>query len=465
MRCVMLAALAYSLTLLAGCPSAGGSQSNGGADAGIADTHGDVSPSDAGPDVLLDAAPDTGAAADIAAPDVRSDAPTTADTDGAATADASLDSGPPDTTLPPDAGCPPVDCTLFCEHSFATGPDGCPVCACAGCAEDSDCALPCPKPVCGAGGECTCDCAGVSPVTYACPDGTDVPFCACTAGGWDCVEHPEGTCPTLCHAGQTVEWPCPQGPPVPWCQCEVAPCEPVCQPGAGGWVDSCTGELMGEADCTGCTAACAAIGSKSEGWVDGCTGELIQWAQCAPEFACTGSPQALCQGSSCSVGSEASYACASGDVVPLCACEVPDAGCAPVCTGTGTKDEGWTDPCTGKLLKAVTCAGCEATCGAIGSKSEGWYSSCDGLIGWALCATGLWQCGEEPWTQCGSAGDLAVGDACDPVTDLCAPGLVCGAIDRCWPACIADAPCKAKGYDFCYRKDPASLWGHCMIWE
>ncbi|TNF38170.1 MAG: hypothetical protein EP329_01240 [Deltaproteobacteria bacterium] len=30
-----------------------------------------------------------------------------------------------------EVACPPVACTLFCEHGFAHGDDGCPICACA----------------------------------------------------------------------------------------------------------------------------------------------------------------------------------------------------------------------------------------------------------------------------------------------------------------------------------------------
>lgn len=557
MRHVTLSALGVTLLLAAGCPTDDAAPLDVGAgDSSPVDASLDASLPDASlPDAAADTIQDADALSDVSAdavqPDTTQDVAADAAQDAGEPGDIQVDSG--------DAGCPPVDCTLACEFGFATGPDGCPICACAGCSVDADCTMPCPKPVCTPAGECLCDCAGVQPTTYVCPDATEVPFCACTGAGWDCAEHPEGACPMLCHEGQTVEWPCPQGDTtVPWCQCAVASCEPVCQLDAGGWVDSCTGTLMAKADCAGCTTACAAIGSKSEGWVDGCTGQLIQWAQCAPEFQCVDSPESLCQGASCNLGAASTYTCPGGAEVPFCACEAPDAICKPVCTGAGTKDEGWTNPCTGALIKAVKCATCQVSCDAIGSKSEGWYSSCDGLISWATCGTGLWQCTDQPWTQCGAnciavgeklvgvddvccaglvplteptwdgiactpptcickvcmacgdgtcqapenpcscpedcpmpcdpvantgctggeqchatgghascgpAGTLGIGETCKPTADLCAPGLVCGAIDRCWPACFEDEACKAQSYDFCLKKDPDAPWGHCMIWE
>jgi hypothetical protein len=64
---------------------------------------------------------------------------------------------------------------------------------------------------------------------------------------------------------------------------------------------------------------------------------------------------------------------------------------------------------------------------------------------------------------CGIAGALLKGDKCDLANDDCGPGLVCGAINSCWPACQEDAQCQPS-YDFCLKKDAAAPWGHCMVY-
>lgn len=81
-------------------------------------------------------------------------------------------------------------------------------------------------------------------------------------------------------------------------ECET-PCKPDCHTGTDGrlgWYNPCGGALICAAVCTGCSAECQAIGTRSEGWyavcgepgaAGGCpdsggTGSLIRWDFCAP---------------------------------------------------------------------------------------------------------------------------------------------------------------------------------------
>ena len=174
---------------------------------------------------------------------VPSDAPD-APTD--TTPDANEETAPGETSA-----CEPLSCMLSCANGFRHDAAGCDVCACRECDAPSDCAavIDCEDPVCSDEGTCRCDCEGVSPEAYACPDGdTEVPFCACAARGWSCMEHPEYQCPTLCSRQEADAWPCPDGTSVPWCGCEVPSCQPVCQH----------------------------VGEPSEGWYDGCSGALVR---------------------------------------------------------------------------------------------------------------------------------------------------------------------------------------------
>jgi hypothetical protein len=92
-------------------------------------------------------------------------------------------------------------------------------------------------------------------VTFACPDGTAVPQCAC--------EVPDGPCPPEClYAGTKSE----------------------------GWYDGCSGALVRYATCRDCSMTCDNIGNKSEGWYSSCDG-LIGWAQCGTgTWACSATP-------------------------------------------------------------------------------------------------------------------------------------------------------------------------------
>jgi eight-cysteine-cluster-containing protein len=84
----------------------------------------------------------------------------------------------------PEPECPPVFCTLFCEHGFVKGDDGCDVC---------ECAEPEPEP--GA-----CKVAGCSAELCVAPEGPD--FSICIFEPWyECLAHtqcgtfgPEGSC-------------------------------------------------------------------------------------------------------------------------------------------------------------------------------------------------------------------------------------------------------------------------------
>ncbi len=230
---------------------------------------------------------------------------------------------------PADTGCAPLTCDLYCPFGFRTGADGCEVCACRWCNQAEDCLLSmrCDSPVCGAEGVCRCECGeGEGAADYYCPDGTTVPWCACTGLGVRCVEHPEYQCPTLCHADQKVSLACPDGSTQPWCECKVPDCGVQCDrigTEDEGWYDTCTDALLLKMPCVNCSAACKDIGSKSEGWVDNCTGSLITWAICAPTWNCQDAATVMagCTGpATCPQDLSAPFTCPDGSQVPFCAC-------------------------------------------------------------------------------------------------------------------------------------------------
>ena len=117
---------------------------------------------------------------------------------------------------------------------------------------------------------------------------------------WECQKEPWTACSNMhCTLGQSATYQCRDGAEVvPWCTCQVpgASCKPECQnkDGKEGYYDPCTGELVKEAKCTGCTVQCDKVGSKSEGWYDDCSG-LIAWAYCATgTWQCDDAPWTRC---------------------------------------------------------------------------------------------------------------------------------------------------------------------------
>lgn len=388
---------------------------------GCGDERAGTTDADVGDPTATDATTTDAVTTDVGDAETAEDA--TPDATADATADAANDA---------DAStCAPVDCDLACPHGFRHDASGCDVCACRECDDPTDCAgvITCDTPTCSDGGACLCDCTGVAPEAYTCPDGTDVPRCACADRGTICMDHPELQCPTLCSPHAPDAWPCPDGSTVPWCACDLPSCEPVCQhvgEPSEGWYDGCSGALVAAAPCAGCSALCQAIGSRSEGYYSSCDGALIGWAACAPRRECAADPGASCATLDCTTEDRArGFLCPDGSSAPHCACDVPASSCPAVCLHVGASNEGWYDACSGTLLRAAKCAGCTATCDAIGSKSEGWYSSCDGLIAWAACATGTWSCADEPWRGCdGPRACVPEGGSFIAPDVGCCPGLV-----------------------------------------
>lgn len=326
--------------------------------------------------------------------------------------------------------CEPVSCALFCEHGFQLDENNCPVCACKDCEVAADCqdVMTCTDPMCTAAGSCRCEClTPVTMPTLACgPIDVSVPYCSCSLSkGVVCDPDAHYLCPNVCKPGEFIEFPCPDGATInpPACDCGPISRKPVCHPVCiadgvlgEGYYDSCTSQLMKNADCANlktpdgvvqqCPAVCGAIGSKSEGWYMGCgSGGLIAWANCAPKWDCPDDIQGVCGGSDCVVGTAALFSCGpKGEMVPWCECKPKDAlHCAPTCAFAGTPSEGWYDPCSGALIQKGSCEGCGVSCDLVGTKSEGWYSSCaDGLIVWDNCAakSGTWTCAVAPWNLC-----------------------------------------------------------------
>lgn len=313
-----------------------------------------------------------------------------------------FDPGPAD--VPPV--CPVLTCEPDCPHGQRTDLQGCPTCECRDCEKNNDCfgQIACPDPVCDGGGRCGCTCFGSDAVDYTCPDGTEVPWCTCSPLGRDCIDHPEYLCPALCNPGRDDRFPCADGTMKPWCTCQATTCEIECRPAGAlgqGWYDTCTNQKVLADPCDGCGAACSKIGTLQEGWYSSCGDSQIVVRPCAPERKCETNPEQGCgDPRQCTPGQETTYACPDTQAIAFCRCEPPEAKCQPSCSGVGTPNEGWLNPCTGALQKAK-CSGCKLTCEGIGSKSEGWVSDCGGPVMWAQCGTVQWTCGDKPWDACG----------------------------------------------------------------
>jgi hypothetical protein len=111
--------------------------------------------------------------------------------------------------------------------------------------------------------------------------------------GWYCGGELRGPakacdgCVAYCGAigSKSEGWYSSCGGLIGWDQCSGREMAPTCMPscidlGGGESAWYCDGQLVGPSgDCTGCTAECHAIGSKSEGWYSSCGG-LIGWADC-----------------------------------------------------------------------------------------------------------------------------------------------------------------------------------------
>ncbi len=445
---------------------------------------------------------------DVALPDPGPDTPVLTDP-GADPADF----GPGDPG-PDGFTCPPNECDRFCPHGYRTDLQGCEVCECRECEAEADCkaVMTCAKPACTPAGQCLCDCAQDEGIrTYSCPGGTDVPWCACSALGVQCLDHPERGCVTLCMPG-SESWACPDGTQVPWCDCQQPACVPECR-NAGtadeGWFDSCTGKLIKALPCAGCKAACAAIGSKSEGWVESCGGTLLEWAQCAPTRSCLANPLDGCATSACT-GQSAAWTCPGGRTVPFCSCGDGIWGCIPQpwveCAGSRPcvrEGEAFTEP------DGACCPGLATLAYATWDGTNCGYVNCPCEV-CTLCGDGVCRAPENPCNcpqdclglalprrmgeTCGSMGECAQtgSDVCltsgfgpaDPVgvcttycdpsaADPCGdPGFVCEPVPVHQPAgfclkrCTTSADCvppttcgvsfpDASGDGGCYA------WGDC----
>lgn len=217
-----------------------------------------------------------------------------------------------------DGGCEPVTCTLFCEHGFARGPDGCAVCSCA----------PAPDERCASDG----DCAIARDVTGCC--GCFDGHAAARVAAEPCLvargETPTAAClpdPELC---ATVD--CAACAQVVRAVCEAGACvgSDACAAGEVVFGGGCAPACASHADCTlaadygvccgGCTPAPVAF---VEG--DPC------WAPRQSESSCAPAPGA-CDGLGCP--SPASDCTAFGGVAVCMAdgtCELAgaDGGCPP----------------------------------------------------------------------------------------------------------------------------------------
>ena len=183
----------------------------------------------------------------------------------------------------------------------------------------------------------------------------------------------------------------------------------------------------------------------------------VSGLECGKGFECAGILEAYGRGvcsRECDPVAEKPNVCAD---VPGSVCAVvPDTGATRYCVESCFKDADCPVP--------LTCRVGDANLPGAGF-CLGWNLPCQPFDN-LYCAPGG-QCriaGGKP--VCGAPGTLKQGDACKKGDgDLCGPGLVCGAIDRCWPVCQSDHWCQdAWGLDFCLGGS-LDAWGHCMFLE
>jgi hypothetical protein len=197
-------------------------------------------------------------------------------------------------------GCPPgqfcnvLDCDAGTTGTCVAVPMDCsdeydPVCGCNGVTYGNDCLRIRARAAfdhdgaCGSGASC----GGVGDVPCGEGELCDIRNCALDAAGV-CVTDPDGGCPVrrdpVCGCdGVTYDNDCLRleaGTALDHDgACAGTTCIPECRTvGAGGrtgWVDPCTGRTFCRVDCTGCTASCEAVDTRSEGWYSTCADPTV----------------------------------------------------------------------------------------------------------------------------------------------------------------------------------------------
>ncbi len=333
---------------------------------------------------------------------------------------------------------------------------------------------------------CTAVCSAIGSKSEGWTDGCtgELITSASCAPQWNCAAKPNAACPSpMCHVTTYTQYACPGGTQVPFCTCmsAAADCRPQCK-NVGtqdeGWFGGCDGKLQKLEACAECTSSCGAIGSKSEGWYSSCTG-LIGWTQCATGiWSCKEAPWSACgmvatpataclTDSQCGVG----LSCVKG-VNPVGVCSrvcnptAPDCGVGLVCAAL---------PNFAAPGFCVTPCASQSDCGdqlSCGSEPTGAAPQAT-CYAWPACDpikdTG---CGASEQCRvtgdaahCGAKGKLPLGAKCQPAVDSCGPGLGCGPLDQCRPTCTDDLQCKAVQYDFCLKKPATAAFGWCMVLE
>ena len=219
--------------------------------------------------------------------------------------------------------CEPVTCALFCEHGFATGPDGCEVCRCnpppeATCTVDEDCVI----------GRDYSDCC-------ACPrafsnEQVDVDLCVAAIGRPvppDCVPSPEMCTDAMCRCTAPVRATCVANRclAVEDCLPGTVPVYARCVPACASHADCSVGANYGEC-CGGCGAHHVSL----------IAGDMCL-AERASESSCWPAPSA-CDGLGCASPPDDCVATSDGAVCledGSCTLAGPGGSCP-----TGTSDDG-----------------------------------------------------------------------------------------------------------------------------
>jgi len=309
-------------------------------------------------------------------------------------------------------GCPEGLCREVCDEERCG--DG--VCAPRGGESPESCPDDCVD-ACGGAGEpiwppAAC-CEGLDAVTGCRPGdercGPEPHFCVdCGDERCDPYESPyecRDDCPAGCALGDLRPFVCPEGGEVPWCACRPPRCRPECRAigtRSEGWYDSCSGELIRFEQCGGCRAECRAIGTRSEGWYSGCRAadlpadvpaegeaevprdELIRWDACAPMWACELTPELACGGgvAECETPADCLPLPWNDDCPGHWSCEA--GACVPTCDAEGCGDE-----VCGEGESVASCAeDCAPACVGEGQAARPRVPCCDGLEALADCRPG-----------------------------------------------------------------------------
>jgi hypothetical protein len=328
--------------------------------------------------------------------------------------------------------------------------------------------------------------------THTCPDGSQVPWCACTRTGWQCVDSPEALCPGACDDGSdaTCEMLTPECESWEllavqnscWVCVDPATCQPWGLPGcvadgdcrAEQRCDLCASSSCPE--CDDCVAGCRDHGCPTQGE------HLLECRMARPECGPDGvavieqgcwtclslADCAAMRDESCDDGSQALCdmippVCEPHEILAVqndCWVCVNPATCQPWGEAGCKLDADcdpheWCDPCASG--SCPMCPDCVAGCGLHGCPSDGYDQlecamprpDCD--FGFSVIMNGCWVC-VTPDSCSPIERDTSCDDGTEPLcmmpTPVCEGHEILAIQDNCW-VCVNPASCAPWGVPGC----------------